>query len=252
MRWLEGWEADFGPSFLAMMAIVLVAGIIRGFTGFGSALLAVPALAVLYGPAQAIVIEVLIEIPVVLGLMPTAIRHSERKTVLPMLAMFVIFVPVGAALLTVTDPDVVKIIISLFVLAAVGLMSQQRRVIGLFSPRANYLIGALSGLSQGLTGMAGPLFATALVARGDDAIRTRANISALAAGIVLVAAASFWAFGMVTKETLLYAAFASPAILLGVWIGSVVFRRFSTGNVRAFILGFLALTALFTLYQAFV
>ena len=62
---------------LAMLfAIVFLAGIIRGFAGFGSALLAVPALAVLYGPAQAVVIEVLLEIPVTLGLLPVAVRKA--------------------------------------------------------------------------------------------------------------------------------------------------------------------------------
>ena len=45
---------------LIMLMVVLIAGIIRGFTGFGSALLAVPALATIYGPVEAVVIEVLI------------------------------------------------------------------------------------------------------------------------------------------------------------------------------------------------
>ena len=59
-----------------MWFIIFVAGIIRGFTGFGSALIAVPTLAYLYGPAAAVVIEVLIEIPVVLYLLPAAIRAA--------------------------------------------------------------------------------------------------------------------------------------------------------------------------------
>jgi uncharacterized membrane protein YfcA len=250
MIWLDGIEADLGPSFFALMVIVFVAGIIRGFTGFGSALLAVPALAVLFGPAQAIVIEVLIEIPVMLSLIPTAIRDAQRKTVLPILAMFVIFVPFGALLLNLINPEVVKIVISLFVLVAVGLMWQQRRLSGMFSPKATFLVGAISGTAQGLTGMAGPIFVTALVARGESATRTRANIATLAGGIIIVSAISFWAFGMMTKEIVTYAVLASPAILLGMWTGSVLFRRFSHQNLRGIILGFLALTALVTLYQS--
>ena len=104
--------------FAIMLLVVFVAGIVRGFTGFGSALLAVPALAVIYGPVQAVVIEVLIEVPVCLGLLPTAVKHAERRTILPMIAMFFLFVPVGAVLLTTINPDLVKIFISLFVLTA--------------------------------------------------------------------------------------------------------------------------------------
>lgn len=235
--------------FLTMMLVVFIAGIVRGFTGFGSALLAVPALAVIYGPVQAVVIEVLIEVPVCLGLLPTAIKHAERRTILPMIGMFMLFVPVGALLLTITNPDLVKILISLFVLFAVGLMWQQARIAHMFSPRANYIVGALSGTTQGLTGMAGPLFATALIARGDSSIRTRANISALACGIIFFSVISFGVLGLLTAELAFYALLASPGILLGVWVGSLLFRRYGDLKLRDVILCFLAFTAIFTLFD---
>ena len=249
----EIWNnAEFGLSFFAMMAIVFLAGIIRGFTGFGSALLTVPALAVLFGPVQAVAIEVLIEIPVALGLLPVAYREAERKTVLPMLGMFVLFVPFGTFMLTLIDPNIVKIAISMFVLIAVGIMSQQTRFARIFSPKANLLVGAISGTTQGLTGMAGPLFATALLARNESSAKTRANITVLAAGIIALSVTSFWAFGLFSAQILFYAVLASPAILLGVWVGAILFRRYSDRNFRAVILYFLAFSALFTLYQTLV
>ena len=246
---ITGFDVELGTSLYIMMVIVYLAGIIRGFTGFGSALLTVPALAVLYGPVQAVAIEILIEIPVSLGLLPLARHEAERKTVLPMLGMFVLFVPFGTFMLTLINPEMVKVIISLFVLFSVGIMSQQSRVASLFSPKANFLVGALSGTTQGLTGMAGPLFATALLARGEESSLTRANISTLAGGIIGLSVVSFWAFGLITAQTVFYAIVASPAILLGVWTGSILFRKFSHRSFRVVILCFLAFSALVTLYQ---
>ena len=246
---IAGFDVELDTSLYIMMVIVYLAGIIRGFTGFGSALLTVPALAVLYGPVQAVAIEILIEIPVSLGLLPLALHEAERKTVLPMLGMFVLFVPFGTFMLTLINPEMVKVIISLFVLFSVGVMSQQSRVASLFSPKANFLVGAVSGTTQGLTGMAGPLFATALLARGEESSLTRANISTLAGGIIGLSVVSFWAFGLITTQTVFYAIVASPAILLGVWTGSILFRKFSHRNFRAVILCFLAFSALVTLYQ---
>ncbi len=246
---IAGFDVELDTSLYIMMVIVYLAGIIRGFTGFGSALLTVPALAVLYGPVQAVAIEILIEIPVSLGLLPLALHEAERKTVLPMLGMFVLFVPFGTFMLTLINPEMVKVIISLFVLFSVGIMSQQSRVASLFSPKANFLVGAVSGTTQGLTGMAGPLFATALLARGEESSLTRANISTLAGGIIGLSVVSFWAFGLITTQTVFYAIVASPAILLGVWTGSILFRKFSHRNFRAVILCFLAFSALVTLYQ---
>ena len=103
-----------------------------------------------------------------------------------------------------------------------------------------------------LVGAAGPVFAAALVARGDSPARTRANISALAAGIIAFSVISFWAFGLITRDIIVYAAFASPAILAGVWVGAVMFRRLHGVNLRMVILCFLALIAIFTLYDTLV
>ena len=242
-------SAILDARFVTMMFVVFLAGIVRGFAGFGSALLAVPALAVIYGPVQAVVIEVMIEIPVCLGLLPTAFKHAERRTIFPMLAMFLVFVPVGAVLLTITSPDLVKILISLFVLFAVVLLWQQPRITRMISPKTNYIVGALSGTTQGLTGMAGPLFATALIARGDSSIRTRANISSLACGMIFFSVISFSFIGLITAELALYAILASPGMLVGVWVGTLLFHRYGGHKLRGFILCFLAVTAIFTLFE---
>jgi uncharacterized membrane protein YfcA len=103
----------FTLSFAVMLIVVYFSGIIRGYTGFGSALLTVPALAILFGPVQAVAIEILIEIPVSIGLLPKAMKSFEKKTVLPILLTFVIFVPLGTFLLILIDPNIVKIVISI-------------------------------------------------------------------------------------------------------------------------------------------
>lgn len=240
---------ELSLKLVALVVIVYLAGIIRGFAGFGSALLVVPALSVLFGPVQAVVIEVLVEIPISLGLLPTVIREAERRTVVPMLLMFVVFVPVGALLLTVTDPQIIRILISVFVLAMVLVLWQQRKMAAMLSSRATLGVGAVAGVAQGLTGMAGPLFVTALMARGEAPALTRANIIALAGGLIAISAVSFWIFGLIHPGTLAYAALATPAILAGVWTGSWAFRKLSHWNIRAMILVFLAAIALITLWQ---
>ncbi|MDC1410253.1 sulfite exporter TauE/SafE family protein [Amylibacter sp.] len=240
----------FTFSFAVMLIVVYFSGIIRGYTGFGSALLTVPALAILFGPVQAVAIEILIEIPVSIGLLPKAIKSFEKKTVLPILLTFVIFVPLGTFLLILIDPNIVKIVISLFVLFSVYLLSQQSQIKSLISTKANLIIGALSGFSQGLTGMAGPFFATALLARGDSSSITRANIVMLSSAIIGLSVASFFIFGLITNQTIFYALMASPAILLGAWTGSVLFEKYSSKNFKTVMLCVLIVSALFTLFDS--
>jgi uncharacterized membrane protein YfcA len=54
------FQQFFSFSFFIMLIVVYFSGIIRGYTGFGSALLTVPALAILFGTVQAVSIEILI------------------------------------------------------------------------------------------------------------------------------------------------------------------------------------------------
>lgn len=249
---LFGLSVALDMQLLVLLVIVFVAGIIRGFLGFGSALLTVPALTLLYGPAQAVVIGTLIEIPTTLGLLPVAIRESERRTVWSMLLTFVVFVPAGALLLKAVDPELMKIVISFLVLAMVGVLALQDRMVLLLSRSGTLIAGAVSGLAQGMTGMAGPLFVTALLARGENAILTRANIVALAGGLISVSVISFWIVGLITVETIIYAVLATPSILLGVWAGSALFRRLPGWNLRGIILIFLALIAVATLARTLI
>ena len=244
-----GVPIALNASLAVLFGVVFLAGVIRGFMGFGSALLIVPALAVLYGPAQAVVIEVLIEVAVTIGLMPAVIGKADRRAVVPMLAMFALFVPLGALLLKVMDPEPMKIGISLCVLAMVGVVAFQRRLASVLTPTGVLITGAASGVAQGMTGMAGPLFATAILARGESADVTRANILGASAGIIALSALSFWMFGLMTLETVVYALIATPAVLIGGVIGAQLFRRFSHLNLRAIILSFLAVTALYTLVR---
>lgn len=246
---LFGLSVTLDMQLVILFAIVFVAGIIRGFLGFGSALLTVPALSMLYGPAQAVVIGVLIEIPTSLVLLPVAIRESERRTVWSMLLTFVVFVPVGALLLKAVDPELMKTVISFLVLVMVGIIALQDRMVLFFSRFGTLFAGAVSGVAQGMTGMAGPLFVTALLARGESAILTRANIVASAGGLIAISVISFWAVGLITTETIIYTSLATPSILLGLWAGSVLFRRLSNWNLRGIILVFLAVTAVVTLFR---
>ena len=46
----------YSTSALATLVVGIVAGLLRGFTGFGGAIFAVPVLSLIYGPATAIAV----------------------------------------------------------------------------------------------------------------------------------------------------------------------------------------------------
>ena len=140
--------------------------------------------------------------------------------------------------------------ISTLKLSANTFINTASKIKSLASVKANYVIGALSGLTQGLTGMAGPLFATAILAKGDSSLITRANIVMLSGAIIGLSVISFLTFGLISNQTIIYAVLASPAILLGAWTGTILFNKYSNKNFKSIMLMVLILAALVTLFDS--
>ena len=62
------------------IGVTLVAGLMRGFAGFGSAMLMAPIFAILFGSADMVVTVVAIELVVSLQLFPQVRQHADWKT----------------------------------------------------------------------------------------------------------------------------------------------------------------------------
>ena len=70
-------------NFLIVLLTMLVAGFVRGFVGFGSALIIIMILSAIFGLLFAVPFATLTGIPSAVQLLPTAYRHSEKAFVLP-------------------------------------------------------------------------------------------------------------------------------------------------------------------------
>ncbi|SFO17871.1 Sulfite exporter TauE/SafE [Roseovarius lutimaris] len=103
---------------LAIVAFVTVlGGVMRGFTGFGAAMIIIPVTALVTLPRDAVVYHALIEIPTALQLLPDGLRAARRSTVLPMVFGLVGAVPVGMLLLVSLAPDTMRVAMSVAAVA---------------------------------------------------------------------------------------------------------------------------------------
>ena len=71
------------PDLVIVFATMVLAGFMRGFIGFGSALIIIMVLSAIFSPVVAVAISCLTGLPTVIQLVPTTIRHSEHAFVLP-------------------------------------------------------------------------------------------------------------------------------------------------------------------------
>ncbi|MBL6616093.1 MAG: sulfite exporter TauE/SafE family protein [Reyranella sp.] len=213
----------FAPSFLICAVVACIAGMVRGFAGFGAAMVMTPIFSAIYGPAVGVALCLLLEIIVAVPVVPGVVRLVDWRRIGLMLAAAAVGVPFGNFLLTWSKPEPMRWAISAIVLAAVALLASGWRYSG--KPRAATTVaaGVSSGFLNGLAGMAGPPIAFYYLAGEEAAARVRANLTTYFVFVDLVSFVVFATRGLIGWNTGVLAAFLAPAVILGGVLGTKLF-----------------------------
>lgn len=221
---VDGFLAGVSSSHLIfVLASALAAGLARGFSGFGSALVFVPLASAAIGPQVAIPLLVVVDGFMTLGLIPPAFRLADRRNVVVMALGAVIGVPVGIFLLTSLNPLTIRWAIVVLVVLLLALLVSGWRHHGRPKAPLTVLVGAVSGLFAGVAQVGGPPVVAYWLGGTTPAIVARANmILYFAFSTVLTAAGYFWS-DLITAKVLALAVVAAPLYGVGVWFGSKMF-----------------------------
>src|SRR5260370_33506792 len=98
--------------FLICAAVACIAGTVRGFAGFGAAMIMTPVFSALYGPAVGVPLCLLLEIVVVLPRLPSVVRLGDCRPIGVLLAGAVGGCPVGNFVLAPSAPRPLRWVIS--------------------------------------------------------------------------------------------------------------------------------------------
>ena len=229
--------------------VIALGGFLRGFLGFGAALVIVPSLSIVLSPVFAIGILVIIEIPTIMYLVPANLRDANLKTLVPMLCGLVISVPLGTLILVETEPTIMKLTISIVLLLTVGLLASGWRFKGNVGKGLMTFSGIVGGLIQGSAGMGGPPLVTALMSLPDNPTITRANIVMALSTMSSLNLASLLFLEKITQELLYFGALCAPVYLLINYIGARYFKRFGSAHFRSAALVVLTFIAIVTIYS---
>jgi uncharacterized protein len=178
-------EADWFYAVVGPTAVV--AGLIRGFAGFGGPLLLLPVLNLYLPPAASIPVLVLIDLLANVRLLPEGLRLAARPVVTPLTIGTVVAMPLGILILSTADPLIMKRLISGAILAAALLLLSGWRYRGRITTAGWMAIGGLTGVVMGATTIA-VTAALFLNAGAQTAAEGRANfiVWAFLAGLALL------------------------------------------------------------------
>lgn len=232
---------------LAIAAVVVaVAGVVRGFSGFGSALIMSPALSLLFGPPAAIATMTLMEVPAVLQLLPDAWRHGNRRSVVPLGLAAVTMVPVGTWLLVHLDQTIMRRAIGLLVLSFTVVLGIGWRYRGAVRLPLTLGIGASSGFLSGAIGIPGPPIILFYLSGPSSARVARGSMIGFFAFTTATALVTYAWYGLYTDGVLWRAVGLLPAFLAGIWLGRRLFGRVSEVAFRRAALVLLAVIGIVT------
>jgi uncharacterized protein len=235
------------PTLFMAISVVFLGGVLRGFIGFGGALIIIPVLAGIFTPSEAVAMHLIMEIPGTLQLLPIAWRQCDKHAVTPTLVAIVIGTPLGAYLLATLDPQPMRIGISLMVLAIVALLTCEWRYPGNIGRGIMAAAGIVGGIAQGATGMGSPPMVVVVMSRADNTDTTRGNVLAVATGLIAVAVPMQWAYGLFTAKALLLGLSFGPLYVLSTYLGSRFYTKSGNRIYRSSVLVLLAMVAVYTL-----
>lgn len=209
--------------FLICAVVACIAGMVRGFAGFGAAMMMTPIFSALYGPAIGVALCLMLEVAVALPLVPTVVRLVDWRRIGILLLAAAVGIPVGNLVLTRSEPESMRWVISAIVLGAVALLASGWRFAGQPRTATTLAAGVSSGFLNGLAGMAGPPIAFYYLAGNETAARVRANLTTYFVFVDLVAIATFAGRGLVDWSTTVLALLLAPAVMLGGVLGGRLF-----------------------------
>ncbi len=237
-----------GTTFALCAVAVLIAGFMRGFVGFGAAMILIMTLSLILGPRAAVAISSLSGVVLVIQLLPETIRTSEKPFVVPFGIATFVAAPFGTLVLVSLDPAIMKMAISVFVLFMVLMMWSGWRIGG--GRVAIIGTGLAAGFAQGTAGVGGPPAVALALARPGTTVQQRANVLGTVAALAFCGVPPLWYHGMFTAEVVIFSALVLPLYVSGTWLGQRFFSQQGQHIYRAAALWVLAITGGATLVIA--
>lgn len=224
---------------LAAALATAIAGLMRGYSGFGTAVILAPVYSLLWGPRAGVPVMLLMELLVSLQLLPGAIKDAEKRVVLPLGGAAAVATPFGAWILLTADGEALRRFIGGFVLIFGLLLMSGWRYHGSRPLPLNIAVGTMAGLLKGSTGMSGPPVILYLLAGLEEAKRHRANLILFFATIAVVSVIPPVLGGLVDLPVWVRLAVLLPVMAISVPIGARLFRVVPDRLYRPFAMGVL-------------
>ena len=235
------------PAMWVAIAAALLAGLVRGFSGFGAGLIYIPLAAAVFNPRVAagtlFVFDTIIIIPLVIR----ALAHVAWREILPLGIGAIVAVPAGVAVLVYVDPLPIRWGVSVTVLIAVAVLAAGWRYRGPERLPLSIGIGGLAGFLSGVAQIPGPPVLIYWLGRDTPAQRMRANAIVFFCFTTVISGFAYAVSGVFTSEVAARSAILLPVYGIAIFTGSRLFGGTSEATYRRVAYALIVFVAIATL-----
>lgn len=221
----EAFAAAFAtPGLIWLFLTIGVAGIVRGFTGFGTALIFVPVAGIFLPPTSVLAVIALTGIVSTLALLPRAWRQADRGDVGVIALAALATVPIGLSLMLRLDAEFVRWIVAVIASVTLAALITGWRYSGKVTRVTMVGIGGAAGVIGGLTGLTGPVVILFYLTGQSMAQTVRANTILFLAVLDVVVVANLLVRGAIDIRLVAIAGLLSLPYLVTSLIGQSLFQ----------------------------
>ncbi|MCQ1060802.1 sulfite exporter TauE/SafE family protein [Photobacterium sp. ZSDE20] len=138
-------------------SVVFLAGLIRGYTGFGFAAIAVVGLNLYLTPQQSIPIVLGLDIICSITLWKQAVAQADKKTFKLLTTGAMIGIPIGTSLLFIIPSQYLKILICTLIFILSMLLIFEVKFSGADKNSSKFFFGLMAGAGTSSTSVGGPM-----------------------------------------------------------------------------------------------
>lgn len=232
------------PWQLVLIGLVAaVAGFVRGLTGFGLAIILVPLVTLIIPPERTVMLAI------VMATLGGGLGYREawktvdRGNIVKLLIAASVATPVGMYALSITPPDLARILIAAIAVGAFFVIAMKRAPLPPAGNLPIYATGMMMGFLGSFAAIPGPPVIHYYVRDGIPAQVSRDTMIVIFLWGPLMVTLLAIAVGKVDLQLGLLALAVTPALMAGNTLGSRYFGRLPESQWRWLILGLIGVSA---------
>lgn len=219
-----------------IIPIIVFAGIIRGYSGFGFAIIAIIGMNLFFEPQQSVVIVLALDLICSIGLWRKAVQQADFQILKSLIIGAAMGIPIGYSVLLLIPADVLKFLICLGILGLAMLLFSEVRLLKTDGGRAKIGYGVVSGICTSSASAGGPIVIYYMLSSQLSPHTQRATLILFFIISDLLACSALLMGGMVDTHILKTVLMLTLPALIAVRIGQALFYRKPPQSLKSFAL----------------